>query len=92
MSGVEFTYEFKSPSYLDVHIPLNIFIDNIKDFNLIKKYWSTRVRSVVQVLENKEFFTNVGGDSAVPTCCYALYNYGYLGINIVLDPPIQIYK
>ena len=93
MNGVELIYEHRNfaCSYIDVHIPLNIFIENIKDFNLIKEYGSMRVRSMIQLFENKEFFTNVGGISAFLTCYSILNNSGYLGINIVLDPPIQIY-
>jgi hypothetical protein len=93
MNGVELIYEYSNLacSYIDVHIPLNIFIENIRDFNLIKEYGSMRVRTVVQLLENEEFFTKVGGNSAVPMCCSILSNSGCIGINIVLDPPIQIY-
>ena len=94
MNGVELIYEHRNLacSYIDVHIPLNIFIENIKDFNLIKEYGSMRFCSAIQVFENREFLNKVGGNPAVPTCYSILYNrYGYLGINIVLDPPIQIY-
>ena len=94
MNGVELIYEHGNfaCSYIDVHIPLNIFIENIKDFNLIKEYGSMRFRSEIQVLENREFLDKVGGNLAVSICCMALSSYSCLGINIVLDPPIQIYR
>lgn len=91
MNGVELNYELEDYGCLAVHIPINIFIDNIRDFNLIKKYGSMRVRSMIQLFENKEFFTNVIGNSTFLLLGSALYDFGCHGIHVVLDPPIQIY-
>lgn len=90
MNGVALNYEFIDYDCIAVHIPLNIFIDNIRDFNLIKEYGSMRVSSEIQLLENKEFFTNVIGNSAF-LLLGSVFVFGFPEINIVLDPPIQIY-